>query len=75
MSVGYLYCYLVGFSSDSVETNLLSLSGFVMGYFMCMVTLNVVSSATSTVYVCFAENPSSLQVFFVFFVFTFSFYG
>ncbi|CAE7668852.1 pns1, partial [Symbiodinium microadriaticum] len=59
--VGYGYAVVVGLGQDSSYTILLAMSGFFIGYSMCMLTLNVISSATATVYVCFAENPSTLQ--------------
>lgn len=62
MVTAYIYCYLVGFDTQNIESIILIFSGFVIGYFMCMLTLNVVSSATSTIYVCFAENSSIFQV-------------
>jgi hypothetical protein len=62
MLVGYGYAVVVGLGHNSSYAALLAMSGFFIGYSMCMLTLNVISSATATVYVCFAENPSSLQV-------------
>ena len=62
MFIAYCYCLLVGLGPHSIETFILTCGGLVTGYLMCMLTLNVVSSATSTVYVCFAENSLSLQV-------------
>lgn len=70
MFLAYFYCLVVGLGPHSIDTFLLTCGGFLTGYLMCMLTLNIVSSATSTVYVCFVENSSSLQVQF----FTFLFY-
>lgn len=63
MFLAYFYCLLVNLGPHTIETFMLTCGGFVTGYLMCMLTLNIVSSATSTVYVCFAENSLSLQVF------------
>lgn len=62
MLVGYGYAVLAGFGQNSPYALLLAMSGFFVGYSMCMLTLNVISSATATVYVCFVEDPASLQV-------------
>lgn len=62
MLVGYGYAVVVGLGQNSSYAFLLAMSGFFIGYSMCMLTLNVISSATATVYVCFVENPGSLQV-------------
>lgn len=62
MLVGYGYAILSGFGKSSSYAFILAMSGFFIGYAMCMLTLNVISSATATVYVCFTENPASLQV-------------
>mmetsp|Transcript_21590 Transcript_21590/g.31408 ORF Transcript_21590/g.31408 Transcript_21590/m.31408 type:complete len:619 (+) Transcript_21590:166-2022(+) len=61
MLIAYGYAAAVGFRGSSPNTFVLVATGFVAGFFMCMLTLNVISSATATVYVCFAENPASLQ--------------
>jgi hypothetical protein len=62
MFFAYLYCLIVNLGPHSIETYLLTCGGFFTGYLMCLLTLNLVSSATSTVYVCFVENSMSLQV-------------
>jgi hypothetical protein len=62
MFFAYFYCVVSGLGPHSVETFILTGGGLATGYLMCMLTLNVVSSATATVYVCFVENPLALQV-------------
>ena len=74
MFIAYIYSYFIGFPPQNIESVLLTSSGFFIGYFMCMLTLNVVSSATSTVYVCFVENPSLLQVLYLSFLLKILFY-
>jgi len=39
---------------------LLALVGLLMGFVMCMMTLQIVESGVSTIFVCFAEDPAAL---------------
>lgn len=60
MAIGYLYG---SYSSiGHVYTLLLTVFGFTAGYLVSTVALSTISSAVSTVYVSYIENPNSLQV-------------
>jgi hypothetical protein len=58
--VAYAYSSAVGLTS--VNTTLLTLLGFFVGFLMFLVTMKTISSAVSTVYVCFAERPDTFAV-------------
>jgi len=66
IATGFL-CALIGWGyghAIGVDTEYLLfmfIAGFIAGFAMTQVTLNVISSAVATVFVCFAENPQSLQ--------------
>ncbi len=55
----YFYT-LVDDSVDSTTQFLLVFGCFIVGIVMSSITLNVVSSAVATVFVCFAENPAAI---------------
>lgn len=57
--IGWSYSVGIGVSSD--YQLVLFICGLIAGYAMSQVTLNVISSAVATVFVCFAENPAALQ--------------
>jgi hypothetical protein len=54
MFFAYLNCLIVNLGPHSNETYLTC--GGLFTYLMCLATLNFISSATSTVYVCFVDN-------------------
>lgn len=60
MSVGYLYGSGVGLENSN--RTLLSAFGLVGGGMMSMVVSRIMSSAVATVFVCFAEDHSALEV-------------
>ena len=60
MSTGYIYGRLTGLGH--AYTVLLTVFGFVAGYLLSIVALSTISSAVSTVYVCYVDNPHALQV-------------
>ena len=63
-----LLCMLVscGYSSasnmDNTSSNMLAIFGFVGGMMMSMVVSKVMSSGVATVFVCFAEDHTALEV-------------
>jgi len=44
-----------------LNRNLLTMFGFLSGYFISKTTLSVISAAVSTVYICFGESPDVLK--------------
>jgi hypothetical protein len=56
------YAYSVAVGLTAVNTTVLTLTGFFGGFLLFVVTMKVVSSAVSTVYVCFAERPDAFAV-------------
>ncbi|GMI45134.1 hypothetical protein TrCOL_g588 [Triparma columacea] len=56
--VGWLFGHAIGV--DSQYLLFMFIGGFISGFSMAQITLNVISSAVATVFVCFAENPASL---------------
>jgi len=60
MSTGYIYGRLTGLGH--AYTVLLTVFGFVAGYLLSIVALSTISSAVSTVYVCYVDNPHALQI-------------
>lgn len=56
--IGWSYSVSIGVSSD--YQLVLFICGLIAGFAMSQVTLNVISSAVATVFVCFAENPAAL---------------
>lgn len=60
MLVGYMYGLSVGL--DSANCSLLTVLGLVGGMMMSMVVSRIMSSAVATVFVCFAEDHTALEV-------------
>jgi len=49
------------FSDLAKPYSLMGLLGFIIGACLCSVTMNVVNSASATVFVCFADDPQALR--------------
>lgn len=66
--IGGLLCAIVGgviaFGTHSLHdySFLFALYGFGVGFYLCGTILNVVASAISTIFVCYAEDPNILQI-------------
>ena len=56
--IGWIYG--VALDVESEHLMFLFIAGLIAGFSMSQVTLNVISSAVATIFVCFAENPQSL---------------
>lgn len=67
MITGYLYCNIMNYLHyegmfTGMDITIISSLGFVSGFMMSTLTLTLISSAVSTVYVCYIDNPSALKV-------------
>lgn len=56
----FIYCYERKISS--INTTILLTLSYSSGHFFSSITTKMISSAVATIYVCFAENESLLQV-------------
>lgn len=66
MAVGYFVAghFFPEHTTSATQWNysFLMISGFFFGVLMSLATLKILSSAVTTIFVCFAENPDMFQV-------------
>ena len=61
-----LYCELMFARNPPISMNFLLLVATLMGFFVSLVTLKILSAAATTVFICFTENPTPFEVILIF---------